>query len=75
MSARTPATGTVRLTSYDAAPRIRDQPQQAVACGEAVRVVEAKKQIGPLKKVNWLFVFICAAFNLYRIPKLREQHA
>ena len=41
------------------------------------------KQIGPLKKVklrslakvNWLFVFSCAAFNLYRIPKLREQCA
>ena len=41
------------------------------------------KQIGALKKVklrslakvNWLFVFSCAAFNLYRIPKLREQCA
>jgi len=41
------------------------------------------KQIGPLKKVklrglakvDWLFVFSCAAFNLYRIPKLREQYA
>src|SRR5262245_36953388 len=41
------------------------------------------KQIGPLKKVklrglakvDWLFVFSCAAFNLLRIPKLREQSA
>lgn len=41
------------------------------------------KQIGPLKKVklrglakvDWLFVFSCAAFNLFRIPKLREQCA
>jgi transposase len=41
------------------------------------------KQIGPLKKVNlrglakvdWLFVFSCAAFNLLRIPKLRERRA
>ncbi len=41
------------------------------------------KQIGPLKKVklrglakvDWLFVFSCAAFNLLRIPKLREQWA
>jgi IS5 family transposase len=41
------------------------------------------KQIGPLKKVkfrglakvDWLFVFSCAAFNLLRIPKLREQRA
>jgi IS5 family transposase len=41
------------------------------------------KQIGPLKKVklrglakvDWLFVFSCAAFNLLRIPKLREQFA
>jgi transposase len=41
------------------------------------------KQIGPLKKVklrglakvDWLFVFSCAAFNLIRIPKLREQCA
>jgi transposase len=40
-------------------------------------------QIGPLKKVklrglakvDWLFVFSCAAFNLFRIPKLREQCA
>jgi transposase len=41
------------------------------------------KQIGPLKKVklrglakvDWLFVFSCAAFNLLRIPKLRAQSA
>jgi transposase len=41
------------------------------------------KQIGPLKKVklrglakvDWLFVFSCAAFNLIRIPKLRAQRA
>lgn len=41
------------------------------------------KQIGPLKKVklrglakvDWLFVFSCAAFNLFRIPKLRVQCA
>jgi IS5 family transposase len=41
------------------------------------------KQIGSLKKVklrglakvDWLFVFSCAAFNLFRIPKLREQCA
>jgi transposase len=41
------------------------------------------KQTGPLKKVklrglakvDWLFVFSCAAFNLMRIPKLRSQAA
>ena len=41
------------------------------------------KQVGPLKKVklrglakvDWLFVFSCAAFNLLRIPRLRAQHA
>jgi hypothetical protein len=41
------------------------------------------KQIGPLKKVklrglakvDWLFVFSCAAFDLIRIPKLRAQSA
>ncbi len=41
------------------------------------------KQVGPLKKVklrglakvDWMFVFSCAAFNLFRIPKLREQGA
>jgi transposase len=41
------------------------------------------KQIGPLKKVklrglakvDWLFVFSCAAFNLFRIPKLRKRCA
>jgi transposase len=41
------------------------------------------KQIGPLKKsklrglakVDWLFVFSCAAFNLLRIPKLQGQCA
>lgn len=26
-----------------------------------------------LEKVDWLFVFSCAAYNLLRIPKLREQ--
>lgn len=41
------------------------------------------KLIGPLKKaklrglakIDWLFVFSCAAFNLLRIPKLREETA
>jgi transposase len=41
------------------------------------------KQIGSLKKVklrglakvDWLFVFSCAAFNLIRIPKLRARSA
>jgi transposase len=41
------------------------------------------KQIGGLRKVklrglakvDWLFVFGCAAYNLLRIPKLREQRA
>jgi transposase len=41
------------------------------------------KQTGPLKKaklrglakIDWLFVFSCAAFNLLRIPRLREQTA
>ena len=41
------------------------------------------KQIGGLRKVKlrglanveWLFVFGCAAYNLLRIPKLREQYA
>jgi hypothetical protein len=28
-----------------------------------------------LGKVEWLFVFSCAAYNLLRIPKLRQQHA
>jgi transposase len=26
-----------------------------------------------LEKVNWLFVFTCAAYNVLRIPKLRER--
>jgi len=26
-----------------------------------------------LEKVQWLFVFSCAAYSLLRIPKLREQ--
>ena len=38
------------------------------------------KQTGPLRKVklrglpkvDWLFLFSCAAFNLLRIPKLRD---
>jgi IS5 family transposase len=41
------------------------------------------KQIGGLRKVKlrglakveWLFVFTCAAYNLLRIPKLRGQCA
>lgn len=41
------------------------------------------KQTGPLRKVklrglpkvDWLFLFSCAAFNLLRIPKLRTQCA
>ena len=41
------------------------------------------KQIGGLRKVKlrglakveWLFVFTCAAYNLLRIPKLRAQQS
>jgi IS5 family transposase len=39
------------------------------------------KQTGPLRKVklrglpkvDWLFLFSCAAFNLFRIPKLKAR--
>ena len=34
-----------------------------------------KVQLRGLAKVDWLFVFSCAAFNLIRIPKLRAQSA
>jgi len=30
---------------------------------------------GPLPKVNWLFVFASAAFNLIRLPKLLVKAA
>jgi transposase len=33
-----------------------------------------KVKLRGLEKVDWLFVFSCAAFNLFRIPKLREQY-
>jgi transposase len=34
-----------------------------------------KVKLRGLAKVDWLFVFGCAAYNLIRIPKLREQCA
>jgi len=34
-----------------------------------------KVKLRGLAKVDWLFVFGCAAYNLLRIPKLREQCA
>ena len=34
-----------------------------------------KIKLRGLEKVRWLFVFGCAAYNLLRIPKLREQRA
>ena len=34
-----------------------------------------KVKLRGLEKVEWLFVFGCAAYNLLRIPKLREQEA
>jgi hypothetical protein len=34
-----------------------------------------KVKLGGLAKVDWLFVFSCAAFNLIRIPKLRARSA
>ncbi len=34
-----------------------------------------KVKLRGLEKVKWLFVFACAAYNLLRIPKLREQCA
>ena len=34
-----------------------------------------KVKLRGLAKVDWLFVFSCAAFNLIRIPKLRTQSA
>jgi hypothetical protein len=41
---------------------------------EADRIFKKVKLRG-LTKVDWLFVFSCAAFNLIRIPKLRAQSA
>ena len=41
---------------------------------EADRTAEEGETRG-LAKVDWLFVFCCAAFNLIRIPKLRAQSA
>jgi hypothetical protein len=34
-----------------------------------------KVKLRGLAKVEWLFVFTCAAYNLLRIPKLRGQYA
>jgi transposase len=34
-----------------------------------------KVKLRGLVKVDWLFTFSCAAFNLYRIPKLRQTAA
>ncbi len=34
-----------------------------------------KVKLRGLVKVDWLFVFGCAAYNLLRIPKLRSQSA
>jgi IS5 family transposase len=34
-----------------------------------------KVKLRGLAKVTWMFVFACAAYNLLRIPKLREQCA
>ena len=34
-----------------------------------------KVKLRGMLKVDWLFVFSCAAFNLFRIPKLREKTA
>ena len=34
-----------------------------------------KVKLRGLAKVDWLFVFGCAAYNLLRIPKLRSQCA
>lgn len=34
-----------------------------------------KVKLRGMTKVDWLFVFSCAAFNLFRIPKLRERSA
>jgi hypothetical protein len=66
----------------------RNQPAPGYAISLSKRWLVEKpfgwlKQIGPLKKVklrglgkvDWLFVFSCAAFNLIRIPKLRAQSA
>jgi hypothetical protein len=51
-----------------------------MAGGEAVWMAETnralkKGKLRGLAKVDWLFVFSCAAFNLFRIPKLREPCA
>jgi hypothetical protein len=34
-----------------------------------------KVKLRGLEKVEWLFVFACATYNLLRIPKLRGQCA
>jgi hypothetical protein len=76
------ATFTVdRASAQDAHPSwVRDLLEQALASGEGVRVIEAdwtteECETARPGKVDWLFDFSCATFNLLRMPKLREQCA
>ncbi len=64
--------------------RTTRHPGYSISLGKRWLVEKAfgwLKQTGPLRKVklrglakvDWMFVFSCAAFNLLRIPKLRTQ--
>jgi len=61
-----------------AASRLRRQPEPAMAGRKGLGWL---KQTGPLRqvklrgleKVDWLFVFSCAAHNLIRLPRLMAQ--
>ena len=60
------------------ASRVCDQPEPALAGREELRMAEADRPIRQVKlrglhKVDWTFVFSCAAHNLLRLPRLIAQ--
>jgi len=64
----------------DAACGLRDQPEQPLAGRKGLWMAEADWPIRQVKlrglhKVDWMFVFSCAAHNLCRMPRLMAQNA
>ena len=65
---------TTRHASYDASQRKRPVIERAFGWMKSIGGI-GKVKLRGLQKVDWLFLMSAAAFNLWRIPKLKAAEA
>ena len=59
---------------YEVSQRIRKRVEQSLGWMKMIGMLKKVKLRG-LEKVTWLFTFVGAAYNLYRLQRLRVQAA